>query len=102
MLVLPLCYTHRAHRPARVCMSNLRPAEKPAQGSARPSPQDPPIPPYFRPIATHPGAFDLTDDAAAIAPPPGCDLVLKTDGVISGVHFFLEDPPDAVARTALC
>jgi thiamine-monophosphate kinase len=56
---------------------------------------------YFRPIATHPGAFGLTDDAAAIAPPPGCDLVLKTDGVISGVHFFPDDPPDAVARKAL-
>jgi thiamine-monophosphate kinase len=56
---------------------------------------------YFRPIATHPGAFGLTDDAAAIAPPPGCDLVLKTDGVISGVHFFAEDPADTVARKAL-
>ena len=56
---------------------------------------------YFRPLATHPGAFDLTDDAATIAPPPGCDLVLTTDGVISGVHFFLEDPADAVARKAL-
>jgi thiamine-monophosphate kinase len=56
---------------------------------------------YFRPIATHPGAFGLTDDAAAIAPPPGCDLVLKTDGVISGVHFFLDDPADTVARKAL-
>ena len=56
---------------------------------------------YFRPIATHPGAFGLTDDAAAITPPPGCDLVLKTDGIISGVHFFPDDPPDAVARKAL-
>ena len=56
---------------------------------------------YFRPIATHPGAFGLTDDAAAIAPPPGCDLVLKTDGVIGGVHFFPDDPADAVARKAL-
>ncbi len=56
---------------------------------------------YFRPIATHPGAFDLADDAAAIAPPPGCDLVLKTDGLISGVHFFPDDPADAVARKAL-
>jgi len=27
--------------------------------------------------------------------------VLKTDGVISGVHFFPEDPADAVARKAL-
>src|SRR5260370_35549408 len=56
---------------------------------------------YFRPIATHPGAFGLTDDAAAIVPPPGCDLVLKTDGVIGGVHFFPDDPADAVARKAL-
>jgi thiamine-monophosphate kinase len=56
---------------------------------------------YFRPIATHPGAFGLADDAAAIAPPPGCDLVLTTDGVISGVHFFADDPADAVARKAL-
>jgi len=69
--------------------------------SAEASAEDRLIATYFRPIATHPGAFDLTDDAAAIAPPPGCDLVLKTDGVISGVHFFLEDPADAVARKAL-
>src|SRR5262249_38833150 len=26
---------------------------------------------------------------------------LKTDGVIAGVHFFLEDPPDTVARKVL-
>jgi thiamine-monophosphate kinase len=56
---------------------------------------------YFRPLVTHPGAFDLADDAAVIAPPPGCDLVLTTDGVISGVHFFIDDPADAVARKAL-
>jgi len=72
-----------------------------AQSQAEASAEDRLIATYFRPIATHPGAFDLTDDAAAIAPPPGCDLVLKTDGVISGVHFFLEDPADAVARKAL-
>jgi thiamine-monophosphate kinase len=66
-----------------------------------PSAEDDLIATYFRPIATHPGAFGLTDDAAAIAPPPGCDLVLKTDGVISGVHFFPDDPADAVARKAL-
>jgi thiamine-monophosphate kinase len=72
-----------------------------AQSQAEASAEDRLIATYFRPIATHPGAFDLTDDAAAIAPPPGCDLVLKTDGVISGVHFFLDDPADAVARKAL-
>ena len=75
--------------------------EEPEPDGAEASAEDRLIATYFRPIATHPGAFDLADDAAAIAPPPGCDLVLKTDGVISGVHFFLEDPADAVARKAL-
>ncbi len=56
---------------------------------------------YFRPLATAPGAFALADDAAIITPPPGCDLVLKTDGVIAGVHFFPDDPPDTVARKVL-
>jgi thiamine-monophosphate kinase len=69
--------------------------------ATEPSAEDRLIATYFRPIATHPGAFDLTDDAAAIAPPPGCDLVLTSDGVISGVHFFRDDPADAVARKAL-
>jgi thiamine-monophosphate kinase len=56
---------------------------------------------YFQPLATHPGAFALLDDAAAFAPPAGCDLVLKADGIIAGVHFFPDDPPDTVARKAL-
>ena len=56
---------------------------------------------YFRPLAKHPGAFELVNDAAVLAPPAGCDLVLKTDGLIGGVHFFLDDPPDAVAKKAL-
>jgi thiamine-monophosphate kinase len=77
------------------------PAPASAQSQAEASAEDRLIATYFRPIATHPGAFGLADDAAAIAPPPGCDLVLKTDGVISGVHFFLDDPADAVARKAL-
>jgi len=56
---------------------------------------------YFRPLATHPGAFGLADDAAVVTPPPGCDLVLKTDGVIAGVHFFPDDPPETIGRKAL-
>jgi thiamine-monophosphate kinase len=56
---------------------------------------------YFRPLATAPGAFGLIDDAAALAPPAGCDLVLTTDGVISGVHFFPDDPPEMVSRKVL-
>jgi thiamine-monophosphate kinase len=56
---------------------------------------------YFQPLATAPGAFGLADDAAVLAPPPGCDLVVTTDGVIAGVHFLANDPPGAIARKAL-
>lgn len=56
---------------------------------------------YFRPIAKHPGALGLVDDAAVLTPPADCDLVLKTDAIIGGVHFFPDDPADAVARKAL-
>ena len=56
---------------------------------------------YFAPLAKHPGAFGLSDDAAVIEPPAGCDLVLKTDGIIGGVHFFPDDPPDTVGKKAL-
>lgn len=56
---------------------------------------------FFRPLATDPGALALVDDCAELAPPPGHDLVLKTDAVASGVHFFPDDPWDAVAKKAL-
>jgi thiamine-monophosphate kinase len=56
---------------------------------------------FFRPLATAPGALGLIDDAAALTPPPGCDLVLTTDGVIAGVHFFADDRPEHIARKAL-
>ncbi len=56
---------------------------------------------YFRPLATVPGALGLADDAAVIEPPPGGDLVVTTDGVIAGVHFFSSDPPGSVARKVL-
>ena len=56
---------------------------------------------FFKPLATHPGALGLTDDAAFITPPAGCDLVLKTDAIIGGVHFFAEDAAGDIARKAL-
>ena len=56
---------------------------------------------YFGPIATHPGALGLSDDAAFLTPPPGCDLVLKTDAVVGGIHFFPEDAAHTVASKAL-
>jgi thiamine-monophosphate kinase len=66
-----------------------------------PSAEDDLIARYFKPLATHPGALGLTDDAAVIAPPLGCDLVVTTDGVIAGVHFFPDDPPDKISRKVL-
>ncbi len=56
---------------------------------------------FFKPLATHPGALGLTDDAAFITPPPGHDLVLKTDAIVGGVHFFANDDAEMVARKAL-
>lgn len=55
----------------------------------------------FAPLATHPGALALTDDCAVITPPEGCDLVLTTDTIIGGVHFFADDAAHAVASKAL-
>jgi thiamine-monophosphate kinase len=56
---------------------------------------------YFRPLARHPAALGLLDDAAMLTPPEGCDLVLTKDAVVGGVHFFTDDPPGAIARKAL-
>ena len=56
---------------------------------------------YFAPIATHPGALGLSDDAAFIKAPAGCDLVLKTDAIVGGVHFFPDDAAHTIARKAL-
>ena len=69
--------------------------------SERGSAEDRLIARYFKPLATAPGALGLTDDAAILTPPPGCDLVLTTDGVISGVHFMPHDPPGLIARKVL-
>jgi thiamine-monophosphate kinase len=72
-----------------------------AQRKSGSSGEDRIIAQYFRPLARHAGAFRLTDDAAALAPPSGTDLVLTVDAIVGGVHFFPDDPPDAVAKKAL-
>ncbi len=66
-----------------------------------PSGEDKLIARFFKPLATHPGALALTDDTALFEPPAGHDLVLTADAVTGGVHFFPDDPPDAIARKAL-
>ena len=47
------------------------------------------------------GAFGLRDDAAVISMPPGENLVVTTDTLVAGVHFFPDDPPDGIAAKAL-
>jgi thiamine-monophosphate kinase len=55
---------------------------------------------HFRPLATDPGAFGLGDDAAVLRA-LGDDIVVTTDAIVEGVHFFASDPPDTIARKAL-
>ena len=78
-----------------------RPVVVHADAVGRLSREDALIQRVFAPIATHEGAFGLTDDAAAVAPPPGCELVLTIDTLVAGVHFFADDPPGAIAKKAL-
>lgn len=56
---------------------------------------------YFRPLASAPGALGLFDDAAILRQQAGQDLVLSTDMLVEGVHFFSSDPPDLVAAKAI-
>lgn len=57
---------------------------------------------YFAPLARgEAGALGLRDDAAYVKPRAGCDLVVTTDAIVAGVHFFADDPPDTVAKKAL-
>jgi len=57
---------------------------------------------FWAPLAAgSAGAFGLKDDCAAIAAPPGCDLVVTTDGLIEGAHFFPGESADAIAWKAL-
>lgn len=54
----------------------------------------------FAPLAG-PAGLGFVDDAALLAVPPDHELVLTTDVLTSGVHFFADDPPEAIARKAL-
>ena len=55
---------------------------------------------HFRPLAGA-GAFELLDDGALLAPPPGRELVLTADAMIAGVHFLPTDPADTVGAKLL-
>jgi thiamine-monophosphate kinase len=56
----------------------------------------------FAPLAAgFAGALGLKDDCAVLTPPPGADLVLTTDAVAEGVHFFAGDAAADIAWKAL-
>lgn len=53
---------------------------------------------YFKPLAaSFPGSLGLTNDAAVFAVPPGQELVVTSDGMVAGVHFFPDDAPADIA-----
>lgn len=56
---------------------------------------------HFRPLARHPGAFALSDDAAVLTLAAGMDLVVTADAIVGGVHFFSHDAAGDIARKAL-
>jgi thiamine-monophosphate kinase len=53
----------------------------------------------FAPIAGKAG-LGLLDDAALL-PPSADDLVVTTDALVAGVHFFADDDPGVIAKKAL-
>jgi thiamine-monophosphate kinase len=55
---------------------------------------------HFAPLAGQ-GAHKLLDDAATLSVKEGCELVVTSDAVVAGVHFFANDPPASIARKAL-
>ena len=57
---------------------------------------------YLAPLASAaPGACSLKDDCAFIEPTAGHDLVLTTDALVSGLHFFPNEQPEVIAWRAL-
>ena len=56
---------------------------------------------YLAPLAAHPGAFGLKDDAALLTGLPPAGLVITADGLVAGVHFFEDDDPGDAAYKAL-
>jgi thiamine-monophosphate kinase len=55
---------------------------------------------YFAPIAGK-GGLGLLDDAALLKVPDGHELVVTTDAIVVGVHFFADDAADTIAKKAL-
>ena len=55
----------------------------------------------FAPLSDAAHGLNLKDDAARLRPDPGHDLIVTTDALVAGVHFFPDDSPADIARKAL-
>ena len=55
---------------------------------------------YFKPLTNH-IARDLNDDAAIYKPKPKHDIVISTDSLVEGIHFFGSENPRDIAKKAL-
>jgi thiamine-monophosphate kinase len=55
---------------------------------------------FFAPIAGQ-GGLGLRDDAALLTIGANEELVVTSDALAAGVHFFAADPPESIARKAL-
>jgi thiamine-monophosphate kinase len=49
----------------------------------------------------HPGALNLSDDAAIMTPGPGQEMILSTDMLVADVHFLSADSHEIAAERAL-
>lgn len=57
---------------------------------------------YLKPLSSDcDGAFQLTDDAAAVAVPAGRRLIVTKDALVAGRHFRTDTAPGDVATKAL-
>ncbi|TWB79978.1 thiamine-phosphate kinase [Nitrospirillum amazonense] len=84
------------------CAPALAAVAKPDKAADQPLGEFDRIARYFRPLAQgFPGAQGLRDDAAYVTVPPGKELVVTTDAMVAGVHFFPEDAPGLVAGKLL-
>lgn len=56
---------------------------------------------FFRPLAQHPAALQLSDDAACLEVVSGQSLVITKDLLVENVHFLSDDPPQLIGQKAL-
>ena len=55
---------------------------------------------FFRRPAPH-AVLGIGDDAAIVAPTPGCELAVSVDMLIEGTHFFPDVDPEALGHKTL-